>query len=116
MPKLTLLPKQQELIFERRKELYIKALRVCSLLKHLGAKEVYLFGSILDPNSFGEHSDVDIAVQGLPEKQIYRIEATIEDMLGTDNFDLVYMEYVPSYIIDGVKKRGEKYVIDIPRY
>lgn len=113
MPKLTLLPHRREFIFVRRKELYNKALSVCCLLKHLGAKDVYLFGSILDPNSFGEHSDVDIAVRGLPEKHIYKIESQIEDMLGTGNFDLVYMEYAPFYIVDSIIKRGEKYVINI---
>lgn len=113
MPRLTLLQNKQELILTRRKELYCKAIRVCCLLKHLGAKNIYLFGSILDPTSFGEHSDVDIAVRGLPEKYIYKIESKIEAMLGTDNFDLVYMEYAPFYIVDSIQTRGEKYVVNI---
>lgn len=108
MPELTLLPENIALIRKRHQRLFVKALEACDFLRNSGAKEVYLFGSILKADSFGEHSDVDIAVKGLPEEHIYKIESKIEAILESDSFDLVYMEHAPEFMVKSIKTRGKK--------
>lgn len=53
---------------------------VVSLLKRAGAKEVYVFGS-LAKGELTEHSDVDIAVSGLPVGVFYRLIAEVSEIL-----------------------------------
>ncbi|MCK9229020.1 MAG: nucleotidyltransferase domain-containing protein [Syntrophorhabdaceae bacterium] len=113
MPKLTLLPREIEEIARRKADLLSRAEAVCEYLAGLGTKEVYIFGSILT-DRFDMHSDVDIAVAGMPWEHVYRVESTVEDMLGTEEFHLVYMEYVPDYMVKSIKERGRKYAGDIP--
>jgi predicted nucleotidyltransferase len=66
---------------------------------------VYLFGSITRDN-FHLHSDVDIAVSGLPFKHIYAVESKIGDILGTEEFDLVYLEYAKERVRNRVREQG----------
>ncbi len=93
-------------IEKRRKSLLERACVAGKLLLDLGAKRVWIFGSILQPECFHEHSDVDIAVEGLPVKHIYAVEGKIEDILGTDAFDLVYMETAREYIKEKILRYG----------
>ncbi|MBI4710588.1 MAG: hypothetical protein HY759_05760 [Nitrospirae bacterium] len=60
-----------------------------------------------------EALNVDIAVEGLPYEHIYKVEAKIEEILGGIEFDLIYTEYAPDYLVASVKKRGEKYACHI---
>lgn len=53
---------------------------VVSLLKNAGATEVYVFGS-LARGQLMEHSDVDIAVSGLPKGVLYRLIAEATEIL-----------------------------------
>jgi predicted nucleotidyltransferase len=88
MPVLTMREPEREILADRKTALIEKAQSAGRYLKELGATEVYLFGSITR-DDFHPHSDVDIAVSGLPYKRIYSVEARIADILGTDDFDLV---------------------------
>ena len=86
--------------------------KVCSYLCGLGARDVYIFGSVLT-DEFREHSDVDIAVEGLPYEHIYRVEAKIEELLGGIKFDLIYMEYAPEHLAVRIKAKGKRYACHI---
>jgi len=108
MPKLTLLPRDIEETDRRKAVLLKKAEAVCEYLARLGTKEVYIFGSILT-DKFDAHSDVDLAVAGIPWEHKYLVEGTVEDMLGTEEFHLVYMEEAPDYIVRSIKERGRRY-------
>ena len=76
-------------------------------MQAFGASAVYLFGSILRED-FGRHSDVDIAVSGLPEDRLYTVEGYVEEILCTDRFDLVYMEEADPLLAERILKTGVK--------
>ena len=87
MPLLELRKSDYEDIARRKKDLLLRTKEACKLLQAFGASAVYLFGSILRED-FGRHSDVDIAVSGLPEDRLYTVEGYVEEILCTDRFDL----------------------------
>ncbi len=114
MPRLTLLPRDITEINVKRATLLKKSEAACEYLTRLGAKEAYIFGSILT-DRFDLHSDVDLAVAGIPLEHKYSVEGTLEDILGTEEFHLVYMEDAPDYIVKSIKERGKKHAGNIPR-
>ena len=46
--------------------------KAISILKEYGSREIYIFGSIID-GDINEHSDIDIAVTGIPEKSFFMV-------------------------------------------
>jgi predicted nucleotidyltransferase len=100
------LRKQDVLMLSERKTLLLEKARIaCEYLHALGAAEVYLFGSI-PRDDVHLHSDVDIAVSGLPFKHVYSVESKIGDILGTDDFDFVYLEYARERVRNRVREQG----------
>ncbi len=63
------------------------------LVDKFRAERVYLFGSLLDEDSFSTHSDIDIAVDGLRVESYFTALNHLWDILpkGT-NLDLVPLE------------------------
>jgi uncharacterized protein len=86
---------------------------VCRYLCSLGAKEVFLFGSLLT-DDFREHSDLDFAVAGLPAEHVYKVESEIESILQGMPFDLVYLETAPSYLVERIREKGKRYACRVP--
>jgi predicted nucleotidyltransferase len=107
MPMLELREPDRRTLAERKAVLLKKAKRACEYLRDLGAGEVYLFGSITR-DDFHLHSDVDIAVSGLPFQHIYSVESKIGDILGTEEFDLVYLEYTKERVTNRIREQGVK--------
>ena len=64
--------------------------RAAAALKELGAREVFLFGS-LGSGRAGTDSDVDLAVSGLPPEVFFRAMALAGDILGL-KLDLVSLD------------------------
>lgn len=94
---------------EIRLGLLEKAKEVCGWLYTLGAKEVYVFGSVLSSEKFRYRtSDIDLAVTGMPEAYIYKVEGKIEDLLEGHAFHLIYMEEASEQMVNKIKERGEK--------
>ncbi|WP_203427667.1 nucleotidyltransferase family protein [Rippkaea orientalis] len=55
------------------------AKKSADLLKQkFGVKRVVLFGSMLNPEEISPHSDIDLAVWGLPSHAIFKAGAAIE--------------------------------------
>ena len=50
--------------------------KAIQILKENGAKEVFVFGSIVN-GKFNENSDIDIAVKGLNEKDFYKVASIL---------------------------------------
>ncbi len=71
-----------------------------------GATEVYLFGSVTDPEKFTEHSDIDIAVKGIPENRHLEVEGKLEDLLGGFEYDILFLE--KGDIREEIRKRIKK--------
>jgi predicted nucleotidyltransferase len=105
MPTLELREPDKRMLAERKAALMERAKHACEYLHGLGASEVYLFGSITR-DDFHLHSDVDIAVSGLPFEHVYSVESTISDILGTEEFDLVYLEHAKERVKSRILEQG----------
>jgi uncharacterized protein len=56
------------------------------LIKKYRVRKIILIGSLVDKTRFGFHSDIDLCVEGLPDKRYF--EATGEMLLKADEFDI----------------------------
>jgi predicted nucleotidyltransferase len=101
-----------ERIRQRQDRALERAEAACRYLISLGAREAYVFGSILS-RRYRDHSDIDIAVYGLPEEYIYKVEGKIEELLEGSPFDLVYLEESPPHIARRIREEGRKYAVDL---
>lgn len=64
--------------------------KAVKILKENGAKEVFIFGSIVN-GKFNENSDIDIAVKGLKPEKFYKVASIL--MFELDNeFDLIDLD------------------------
>lgn len=74
-----------------------------------GAKRVIVFGSVLKPGYFDERSDVDIAVEGIPEDERLDVEGQLVDIFGDLEFDIIFLEEKESIrreILEKIEKEG----------
>lgn len=89
---------------------YRKALEGVEYLYEQGAKRVLLFGSIVKPDVFMSDSDIDIAVEGLPEEKRLIAEGKLIDILYPYDFDLVMIDskdiVAREEIIEAAKREG----------
>ena len=81
------------------------AQQAAQLLKQWGATKVVLFGSILR-EYFHETSDLDLAVQDLPEHLYFRAVAQLQD-ISSFTIDLVEINYVAPYIQEAIAQGRE---------
>lgn len=78
---------------QRRGDALAVARRAAELLRQRGAKRVWLFGSLAGSGTFWEHSDIDLAVEGLPpQESFWQLYAEIMKMAGPFSVDLVLLE------------------------
>ncbi len=90
---------------EERKE---KALEIADncikiLKEEFGANEVIVFGSLRGDSPWHEQSDLDLAVKGMSDDQIWDAHGTLEKVVPSWlKFDLVSVEQVPVYIRDRI--------------
>lgn len=78
-----------------------------AMLYDAGAEGVYVFGSILRPSEFNEHSDVDIAVKGIPEDKRGYVIVRLEEIFKGVPFDIVFFEDdIRHEIRERIKKEG----------
>ena len=112
MPHLKLQTRDIERIQGKRLLALRLAEEACLYLCRHGAKESFIFGSLIS-GDFREQSDIDIGVFGLPREHIYKVEARIEEILGGMRFDLVYMENAPAYLVKRIREKGKRYAGDL---
>ncbi|MEK6606076.1 MAG: nucleotidyltransferase domain-containing protein [Myxococcota bacterium] len=96
---------------ERRAEERASGLRerlpeAARLLREMGAREVWLFGT-LAWGGFHAHSDADLAVAGLPPEAWARAAAAVEDVLGA-MVDLVRFEEIDDAFGHRIRTEGER--------
>jgi len=84
------------------KELMELVRKAAETLKSFGATDVYIFGSAVN-GEFGEYSDIDLAVSGLPPEKFFKAMGKAEDILKME-IDLVdldeknpFVEYLTSH-------------------
>lgn len=64
--------------------------RAISILKTVGCREIYLFGSLVSDN-FSDSSDVDLAVKGLKKRDYFKVLGKL--MMALDHpVDLINLE------------------------
>lgn len=91
----------------RHKRAWQVAREAAGLLKEqFGAKQVGLFGSVLEPEFFDQRSDVDLAVWGLNEKDYYRAVARLLDIEPSISVDLVEVEFASPRLRATIEKEG----------
>ena len=77
--------------------------RAVRILKEMGAKHVYLFGSVLTGTS-SSTSDIDMAVEGLNPRRYFAAHGRLAMELQHD-FDLVDLD-VDSAFVQTLKRNG----------
>ena len=93
---------------QARQQLGIEVAYKCArILKvEFGAQRVVLFGSMLNPARMTWRSDIDLAVWGLPEKDLFRAGAAIER--GHDfSIDLVEVQHARPHILKAIEQGME---------
>jgi predicted nucleotidyltransferase len=89
----TILSERRRFLKEALRQKALEMLvRAAELLYAEGAEEVIAFGSVLKPEGFDEHSDVDITVKGLAEEKKTSLERKLEDIFVDIAFDVVFLE------------------------
>ncbi len=76
------------------------------LKKEFHAKQVLVFGSLVQKNLFHMKSDVDLAVQGLDEKCYYRAVSRLLDLDTDIQTDLVMTEFASQSLRTRIEKEG----------
>ena len=78
--------------------------KAAEVLKSFGATEVYLFGSVAK-GTHTEHSDIDLAVSGLPPKVFFKAMGSAMNVMKRE-FDLVDLDEKNPFV-DYLKSHGE---------
>ena len=89
----------------RRERAWEVAHQAADLLKReFGATRVVVFGSLIHPELFHVHSDIDLAVWDI--QHYYRAVAHLLDLDPDVNFDLVPIEDAKPAILELIEKEG----------
>ena len=80
--------------------------RLPPILRQHAAPAAWIFGSVLEKGAFFDHSDIDLAVEGLPPERYFPLLLAIEAALGTERIDLVEIERCP--FADAIRATGER--------
>ncbi len=103
---------QEKLLHEKlsllKEDVWRKLPEVSGKLKSLGAREVIIFGSLVEED-FRSDSDIDIAVEGLPGNKYIEAIIETEKILAPVriDFDLVLYEKVHPWIKEKIE-RGKR--------
>ena len=79
-----------------------------AIAREFDPKSVYQWGSVLTPESFDEHSDIDIAVEGLGSaRRYFELLARAESLTGFP-LDIVEMEHVEPAYAALIRRHGRR--------
>lgn len=100
---------EEKEMFEReRLELLDRVRPAGDALRALGAREVFLFGSILRPHYFDRASDIDILVVGIPDAVLLKALGAVERATGIveRELNLVFDQMAPEGLVLEARKTG----------
>ena len=101
------LEKQRHLVAGRRERAWEVARRAAHILREeYGAGRVMAFGSLVRDKGFHLHSDVDLAVWGIPEEAYCRAVARVLDIEPSISVDLVEIEESQPYLRRVIAEEG----------
>ncbi|WP_346294371.1 nucleotidyltransferase domain-containing protein [Sphaerothrix gracilis] len=93
--------------YERQQAGMIQAhLAAKTLKQQFGVREVFLFGSLLTPERVDEHSDIDLAVYGLPLEQYCQAVGTLLCQVKGFEVDLVRCEAAQPSLLELIHQEG----------
>ncbi len=77
-------------------------------LRALGAREVFLFGSILRPHFFDRVSDIDLLVVGIPDEALLKALGAVERATGIfeRELNLVFDRMAPETLVVEAERTG----------
>lgn len=70
-------------------------------------EQIIVFGSLCHPNIFGLHSDIDIAVDGIPWPDYLRAWNEVEALFPEFKIDLIDMAIVSESLKRRIKQEGQ---------
>lgn len=101
----------------RREKAWTVARQAVEVLKRdFGAARVWLFGSLLQPQDFHERSDVDLAVEGLDERNYLRAVARLLDLDPSIAVDVVEMEHARPELREMILREASEHSTEAPRW
>lgn len=93
---------------QRQKKGLELAKKCANFLKEkYGVTKVVLFGSLLDYEQMTPHSDIDLAVWGLPEKDYFKAVGFLLEIADNFSIDLVEIQHARSYILSAINQGVE---------
>ena len=93
---------------QRQKKGLELAKKCANFLKEkYGVSKVVLFGSLLDYEQMTPHSDIDLAVWGLPEKDYFKAVGFLLEIADNFSIDLVEIQHARSYILSAINQGVE---------
>ncbi len=90
---------------QRQKEGLDVAKKCANFLKEkYGVTKVILFGYLLNYEKMTPHSDIDLAVWGLPEKDYFKAVGFLLEIADNFSIDLVEIQHARSYILSAINQ------------
>jgi predicted nucleotidyltransferase len=102
------LEEERELFERERLELLERVRPAGPALRALGAREVFLFGSILRPNFFDRASDIDLLIVGIPDEALLKALGAVERATGIfeRELNLVFDQMAPEGLVSEARRTG----------
>lgn len=76
------------------------------LYQQLDCEQVVAFGSIMHPDLFHTHSDVDLAVRGIAERDYLKAVAMVTSLNSELLIDLIRIEEISGSLLQVIKREG----------
>ncbi|MDD3598559.1 MAG: nucleotidyltransferase domain-containing protein [Bacillota bacterium] len=90
---------------ERRERALAAAKEAAAFLADAGATRVILFGSLARESGFGQHSDIDLAVEGISWSEYWSVWAAV-DSLTDFAVDIVVLEDANPTLKERIRDEG----------
>jgi len=78
------------------------------LRQQFGVEKVWAFGSLLYPERFHSHSDIDLAVESIEGAEFYRAVSLLLDVDPAFSFDLVELAHASERMRSVIENEGKE--------
>lgn len=93
---------------QRQKQGLAIAQKCANFLKEkYGVKKVVLFGSLLDYKKMNIHSDIDLAIWGLPENDYFKAVGFLLEIADDFSIDLVEIQHAKPHVRQAIDQGTE---------
>ena len=100
---------RQEQAAARYQQARTEARQIAELLRReYRPARIIVFGSLVHPEIFGLHSDIDIAVEGIPWPEYLRAWNAVEELFPTFKVDLIDLAIVSDLMRRRIEEEGQE--------